>query len=45
MGGGGGVRVSIEEELEWRRENIVIGRGESNAMGTTDGSKVASNNP
>ena len=42
--GGGGVFGSKEEE-EWRRKNIVGGRGYINVAGTTDGSKLASNNP
>ena len=42
---GGGVRVGTKEEVYWRRENIMGGRGKSNTTGTADGSKLASNNP
>ena len=42
---GEGVGVGSKQEAEWRRENRVGGRGNSNALETTDGSKLASNNP
>ena len=43
--GGGGVGFGAKEEVEWIREDIVGGGGKINAAVTTDGSKVASNNP
>ena len=42
---GWGAGVDAEDEAEWRRENRVGGRGESNAAGIKDRSKVASKNP
>ena len=35
--GGGGVRVGAGEETEWRRQNRVGGKGNSNAVVSTDG--------
>ena len=42
--GGRGVGVGVKEESEWIRENKVGGRGKSNAEGTTNRSKLESNN-
>ena len=42
---GGGIGVGSEEEAEWRQNNRVGGKGNSNTAGTTYGSKVASRNP
>ena len=44
-GEGGGVGVSDKEEAEWRLENRVLGRGDSNGEGTTGKSKLSSYNP
>ena len=43
--GRGGVGVGAEEEEECIWDNMVVFRGEINAVVTTDGSKVASINP
>ena len=41
----GDVGVGFEEEEKWRLVNRVGVRGNSNAVGTIDGSKVAYNHP
>ena len=44
IGGGRGIRVYAEDQAEWRQDNRVRGRGKSNVIGTTYGSKSASKN-